>query len=520
MAAVLRRHGCSSPASEAPKARTSPSRHAADSVDAQAHQLDSSAARLGIAPVGAAQGRVQAFRVLRASQEPNGMEEGMERIVRAAGLVSIFLSAQAFADGAKPPNWPDISRPIAVGGGENDAALVIGIDDYERVADIPGAADNARDWYRYLVDGRKLPIRNVRLLRNGEGDRETILQATKDTVALVKPGGAFWLVFIGHCAPSQDGKEGILVGADTKQTAVSLFARSVKQSELQAIVAATPSVMVLDSCFSGRAHNGSAIAPGLQPLILTKSIAAATTTMLTAAQADQFAGGLPGKDRPAFSYLVLGALRGWGDANGDGQVTAAEALDYATKALSVLPIGRTQTPELVGGGASRVLASRGVEREPDLDAILTGEAKVFPDLPPAVIPSAVSSSPAARDDAPASVVHAAPVRQPEDAATVVPSSTRATWGWSFVGAGALTALGGTALYFATVVPERTDLEYDVLVTYPESATPGYLWGGLAAGAVMSGVGAYLLLTEPGSTTAPASARVVLGPNRISLVGSF
>jgi hypothetical protein len=304
--------------------------------------------------------------------------------------VSLFASS-AFAADAQP-NWPDLGRPAAVGGGENDAALVIGIEDYQHVADIPGAVQNARDWYRYLVDGRKVPVRAVRLLRNGEADRETMLQAAKDMAAQVKPGGTFWVVFIGHGAPSQDGKEGVLIGSDAKQTAVSLFARSVRQSELQAQVGSTPAVMLFDSCFSGRAHTGAALAAGLQPLILTKAMAPATTTLLTAAQADQFAGGLPGKDRPAFSYLMLGALRGWGDANGDGQVTATEALEYATKALAVLPIGRTQTPELVGGGASRVLAARAFEREPDLDAIITGEFRPadVPAAPPEPMPVAIA----------------------------------------------------------------------------------------------------------------------------------
>jgi hypothetical protein len=355
-------------------------------------------------------------------------------IMLRAGVVvglslSLFASSAVAADGQ--PNWPDLGRPAAVGGGENDAALVIGIEDYQYVADIPGAVQNARDWYRYLVDGRKVPVRAVRLLRNGEADRETMLQAAKDMAAQVKPGGTFWVVFIGHGAPSQDGKEGVLIGSDAKQTAVSLFARSVRQSELQAQVGSTPAVMLFDSCFSGRAHTGAALAAGLQPLILTKAMAPATTTLLTAAQADQFAGGLPGKDRPAFSYLMLGALRGWGDANGDGQVTATEALEYATKALAVLPIGRTQTPELVGGGASRVLAARAFEREPDLDAIITGEFRpadvpaVMPEPVPVAVAPVVPPPPAPPPVAPPPVAKRAveaPVAKPH-AETPAPQRT-------------------------------------------------------------------------------------------------
>lgn len=442
----------------------------------------------------------------------------MRKKLISCALLMLGSASLAHAGEVKP-NWPDIGRPVSVGGGENDAAVVIGIDDYEYVADIPGAADNARDWYRYLVDGRKLPIRNVRLIRNGEADRETILQAAKDTVALVKPGGNFWFVFIGHGAPSQDGKEGVLIGADTKQTAVSLFARSVKQSELQGIVGATPSVMVLDSCFSGRAHNGSAIAAGLQPLILTKTLAPVTTTLLTAAQADQFAGSLPGKERPAFSYLVLGALRGWGDANGDGQVTASEAVEYATKALSVLPLGRTQTPEIVGGGASRVLASRAVEREPDLDAILTGEAKVFPETVRHVGGGSAIASNATLGDSENSA--AAPMVAPTSSESFEPASKRRVWGWSLLGAGGVTALAGTTLYFATATKAESSFDGEFITEKPAVDNPAFLWGGLGAGAALTAIGGYLLLTkEPAHPSAAPSAQLFFGPANFAVRGSF
>ncbi len=431
----------------------------------------------------------------------------MRKQTFALALFAAVGAAPAYAGDVKP-NWPDIGRPVAVGGGENDAALVVGIDDYEYVADIPGADDNARDWYRYLVDGRKLGIRNVKLLRNGEADRETILQAAKETVALVKPGGAFWFVFIGHGAPSQDGKEGVLIGADTKQTAVSLFARSVKQSELQAIVGQTPAVMLFDSCFSGRAHNGSAVAAGLQPLILTKTLAPSTTTLLTAAQADQFAGGLPGKDRPAFSYLVLGALRGWGDANGDGQVTAAEAIEYATKALHLLPLGRTQTPELVGGGASRVLANRATEREPDLDAIITGEARVFPEQPkPGSASAGIGAHPV--PDGPPSLAEMGSFRS-SDAPASASAANRQAWGWGLLGTGVASALAGTALYFGTAENPPAYQDGDDLVTPVTTYQPAYLWGGLAGGAVLAGIGGYLLLNHPETNTPTARLRVGLG----------
>ena len=303
------------------------------------------------------------------------------RVVVSAGACALWLSscagapptevktpAEASPVTALPASpvslpWPDLSAaPATAAEGANDAALIVGIEDYLFAPKVPGATRNATDWFTYLVDGRKVPLGQVKLLRDADATREGILGRAAEVSALVKPGGSVWVVFIGHGAPAADGKEGVLVGAAAQQKAESLYARSVRQSELAAALGGKPTIMVLDACFSGRASGGQPLAAGLQPLILVHDLPAASATLLTAGKSDQFAGPLPGLNRPAFSYLVLGAMRGWGDANGDGVVTAEEAVNYAAKALIVLPIGRTQTPELVTGSGSLALARQAVER--------------------------------------------------------------------------------------------------------------------------------------------------------------
>ena len=48
-------------------------------------------------------------------------------------------------------------------------------------------------------------------------------------------------------------------------------------------------------------------------------------------------------------------------------------MDYAAKALTVLPIGRTQTPELLGGNAALALARQATEKGPSLSAAVAAE---------------------------------------------------------------------------------------------------------------------------------------------------
>ena len=94
--------------------------------------------------------------------------------------------------------------------------------------------------------------------------------------------------------------------------------------------------------------------------------------LFTAAGGSEFAGPLPYTERPAFSYLVLGALRGWADEDGDKQVTAEEALDYTRNVLSATITGRTQTPSLAAGDKKAVLAVDATEQGPDISAIVAG----------------------------------------------------------------------------------------------------------------------------------------------------
>ena len=266
-------------------------------------------------------------------------------------------------------DWPDVTADLPRSSvGTRDAALVVGIEDYAFIPGVAGARKNADDWYRYLTRGRGVPTARVHLLRDSEATVEKIRRAAADVASEVEGGGTLWVVFVGHGAPTLDGSDGMLVGADAQQDADSMFARSLPQAELLDLTGAgaqAHTVAVIDSCFSERSPSGDALVSDLQFAIPAyASEQPADVTILTAGHADQFAGPLPGARRPAFTYLVLGALRGWGDADGDGVVTAGEARDYAADALNVLVTDRSQTPELRGG--ENVELGQGREEGPDL----------------------------------------------------------------------------------------------------------------------------------------------------------
>ena len=282
----------------------------------------------------------------------------------ALGLLAATLSAHAQA-------WPDVTADLpASSAGRGDAAVLVGVSDYVFIADVPGAVDNVTDWRRYLVR-QGVPLSSIKLLSNGDATRESILREAEWAADRVERGGKVWFVYVGHGAPAPDGRDGLLVGADAQGSAMSLEARSARRSEVLDALAGgdqAETVVVLDACFSGKSDGTAMLAEGLQPVIPTALATVRVATVLSAGQSDQFAGPLPGLGRPAFSYLTLGAMRGWGDANGDGQVTATEAVEYAGGALSALLTDRRQEPEVTGEHPDLVLGT-GRDGGPDLLAI-------------------------------------------------------------------------------------------------------------------------------------------------------
>jgi len=266
-------------------------------------------------------------------------------------------------------DWPDLSHPPKGNGkdGRADAAVLIGIEDYARVDDVPGARANIEDWYRWLAKTRGVPLSRIHRLEDGQAVDHKIRSEVEKAAAEVQAGGTLWFVFVGHGAPAEDGKDGLLVGADADRSADGIYQRSVSRDELSDLMGRgkqAETVMVLDACFSGQGHDGDSLVEGLQPLMPNYTPDTGNLTMMTAADSGQFAGPLHGSARPAFSYLVLGALRGWGDADEDGKVTAKEATEYAKGALVATARDRNQSP--VHHGPDAVLAVSAREQGPDL----------------------------------------------------------------------------------------------------------------------------------------------------------
>lgn len=283
-------------------------------------------------------------------------------ILLAAALT--LLATPAFA------GWPSFTTDLPPSGnGEGDAAVIVGIGDYLVLPDIEGARENALDWNRYLQKTRGLPMGSVKMLLNTDATKETIEAALVDAVSKVKPGGTMWFVYIGHGAPAPSHEDGLVLGSDTQSSENSLVARGLPQKRILEILetgAQSQAVALFDACFSGTTGDGKTqLVPNSQATIPVRRIEVSEGRTAILSASDLVAGPLPQDNRPAFSYLMLGSMRGWADKNKDHVVQLTEAFDYTREILITFIKGRSQVPSL-RGKKDVLLALGAVEAGPDL----------------------------------------------------------------------------------------------------------------------------------------------------------
>jgi hypothetical protein len=298
--------------------------------------------------------------------------EALEHLMIPSLFASLWLASSAALAGP----LPDIDEPLRAGArAPRDAAVVVGIEDYTHIADVPWATRDAQAFYRLLVYTVGVPAARVRLLDAG-ASHEMIRDALAEAAERAGPDGRVWFYFAGHGAASSRDGQRMILGQDVRAEVAAFDSRGLTTAELEELAGAEGSqvVMVLDTCYTGRDRAGASLVEGGRfavPSYATRT--APRVVSWTAAGPNELARPLDSVGHGAFTYFVVGALRGWADGQldgvRDGEVTLEEASLYVTDALAAAQLG-SQHPSVQGGEAERwvLSASSKLEAAPELDA--------------------------------------------------------------------------------------------------------------------------------------------------------
>ncbi len=262
---------------------------------------------------------------------------------------------------------PSLDAPHRTEARTGDVAVVVGLEDYAFVSDVPYARHDgtvAGDLFVYT-----LGVAPERLILLSGGGREQIQAAVQQAGQQAGPGARVWFYFAGHGAASPSTGKRLLLGDDVRGDAASFDARGVPVEDIVAWASAAGAepVLLLDTCYTGTGRDGLELLEGARLAVPSYVPTTSTGVIWTAAGADQTSGPLPGVDHGAFTYFAVGALRGWADGEldgvPDGRVELGEAQAFVRRQLAVAQV-RGQVPS-VSGATVRPL-STGSERMDEL----------------------------------------------------------------------------------------------------------------------------------------------------------
>jgi len=195
--------------------------------------------------------------------------------------------------------------------GDNDLAVIIGIEGYSSLPKSDYSYDDARLVKDY-VKALGFRERNIELIT----DEKATLSGIAKTVEIwlrnkAKEDSRIFVYYSGHGAPDPATGEAYLVPYDGDPNYLSVTGYPLKKlySKLGQLQVKEV-IVILDSCFSG-AGGRSVLAKGARPLVMVTGITTIPPNMavLTATQGNQISTSAPEKGHGIFTYYFLKALK-------------------------------------------------------------------------------------------------------------------------------------------------------------------------------------------------------------------
>ncbi|KAB7768748.1 tetratricopeptide repeat protein [Xanthomonas maliensis] len=226
----------------------------------------------------------------------------------------------------------------------NSWAVVIGIDDYAHWPKLEYAANDAQAIADTLTGPLGFPSSQVIVLKNGQATRNNILAAFHDRLAdgRTQTNDRVFVFFAGHGATRKlaSGRDlGYIIPADSDPE--HLASDAIAMSDLQNIAESLQAkhvLFVMDACYSGLGLTRGGPTAGAY---LRENARRIARQMLTAGGADQQVADSGPNGHSVFTWVLLQALAGKGDLNGDGLITGTELAAYVAPAVSAVS---AQTP--------------------------------------------------------------------------------------------------------------------------------------------------------------------------------
>ncbi len=241
----------------------------------------------------------------------------------------------------------DTNIPVSGLKNNNTFAVIIGNENYQRVAKVDYAVNDANTFASYCQKTLGIPQKNVRIYR--DATYGTMLTALKDIQAIATAyKGNLDVIFYyaGHGVPSEASQSAFLlpVDADGSQTEVCLSTKRLYQTLND--LHARQVVVLMDACFSGAQRGDGMLASARGVALKVKDdVPTGNMVVFTAATGDQTAYPYREKGHGLFTYYILKKLQ-----DTKGNTTLGALTDYVSDEVarqSVVENKHSQTPTVI-----------------------------------------------------------------------------------------------------------------------------------------------------------------------------
>lgn len=234
-------------------------------------------------------------------------------------------------------------------------AVVVGVGEYASndIADLRYASRDAQAFYDFLRsdEAGSFPAENILLLKDGAATAQAMRDAMFVFLQKAEYNDLVVIYFAGHGAPDPTMPENLYLlptDADMRSLASSAFPMWDVKTALRRQIRAERVIVIADACHSGGTRQGvdNPIGGSFADLFTPSR-----RLTLTAAGDNELSYEDPkwGGGHGVFTWNILEALRGAGDADGNGIVTFDEMAAYVSGRVST-ETGNRQNPQRSGLG--------------------------------------------------------------------------------------------------------------------------------------------------------------------------
>lgn len=223
-------------------------------------------------------------------------------------------------------------------------AVIIGNENYQRVANVDFAANDAKVFARYCKRTLGIPETNIRTYYDATyGDMVAAMRDIKDIASAYDGKIKVMLYYAGHGVPDESNRNAYILPVDASGTDMDACYPLNKLYEELGSLNAESVIAFVDACFSGSLRGDGMLASARGIRLRPRDIqTTGNLVVLSAASGDQSALPYNEKGHGIFTYYLLDKLN-----STRGDVNIGELCDYITTEVarqSVVVNRKLQTP--------------------------------------------------------------------------------------------------------------------------------------------------------------------------------